>query len=373
MKSLAVNGYTAPEVLAVLRRLHGEAQWDFRYQLLTSTGTVIGDMATVRKGTINHDAQAVIKRTGTFNIVEDGTINYLSNRIKPWVRVRMPDGGWAEWPQGVFLLTSPTEGSDIASVISRDIDAYDMTIVLQDDAVGDRYFVGSGAKYTDAIIELLGNTLGIWTWSVTASTSTLPAAREWDPGTKKYDIIKDLTSAIGYNDIYFDSNGVAQVHPFVDPNDRTAEFDYSTDSTSITLPDANRTLDLFGIPNSWVFYVSNPDQPTLRVTRVNNSVDSPVSIINRGRTILAMRKIDAAPDLFVLGQIADQKVIEETLIYEKVKFQTGMLPIHEHLDMYSFDYTTMVPSGNYVETSWKLELKAGAAMSHVAQRAVQIL
>jgi hypothetical protein len=122
-----------------------------------------------------------------------------------------------------------------------------------------------------------------------------------------------------------------------------------------------------------VFYVSNPDQAALRVTRQNTSLLSPVSIPNRGRTITKMVPIDAAPDLFVLGQIADQKVLEATLIYEKVQFETGMMPIHEHLDMYSFDYTTMVPSGNYVEMSWKMNLKAGAEMTHVAQKAVQIL
>jgi len=375
MKSLAVNGYTAAAVLDQIRGVFGKREWAFRYQLLSKTGAILGDLTNVKEGSgsIRHDSEAVIKRTGKFTLVEDGSIDYYSNRVKPWIRIKMPDGGWAEWPLGVFLLTTPTKGIDVASVIARDVDAYDMTIVLQDDTVTDRYFVGSGAKYTDAIIELLSNTSGIWTWNVTPSLATLPAAKEWDPGTLKYDIIKDLINSISYNDIWFDGNGVAQVTPYVDPNDRTAEFDYSTDATSVMLPDAEQTLDLFGRANSWVFFVSNPDQTPLRVTRVNASVDSPTSTVNRGRTITKMVQVDAAPDLFVLGQIADQKVLEETLVFETVKFRTGLMPMHENIDMYTFDYTTLAPSGKYFEVSWDMQLNAGTTMNHVARRAVQIL
>lgn len=373
MKPLAVNGYTAQDVLNALRREHGSAQWSFRYQLLDKDGVVQGDLTNVTSGSLTHDTSAVIKTTARFNIIEDNSIDYLSDRIKPWIRLRMPDGGWAEWAQGVFLLVTPKRISDLASVISRQIAAYDMTMVLDEDTVSDRYFVGQGARYTDAVVELLDNTLGIWTWNVTPSALTLPAAKEWDPGTSKYNIIKWLTDAINYNPIWFNGDGVAQVLPYVNPNDRTAEFDYSTDANSVTLPDASQTLDLFKRPNRWVFYVSNPDQATLRVERLNNSLNSATSIPNRGRTITSMVKIDTAPDLFVLGQIADQKVQESAMVDEVIDFSTGIMPIHENLDMYSFDYTTMVPAGNYVEQTWSLDLRPDAAMRHTAKRVVEIL
>jgi hypothetical protein len=373
MKNLAIGGYAEADVLAVLRGKYGRRELKFRYELLSSAGTVKKTLGNVEAGSIRHDSEAQIKRTARFDIVEDGSIIYLSDRIKPYIQFRMLDGIWLEWPLGVFLLTTPKVQADISGVVRRGIEAYDPTIVLVEDTVSNRYYVGQNALYTDAIIELLSNTLGIWTWNVTASTARLPTAKEWDPGTSKYDIISDLTNAIGYNSIWFDGSGVAQVKPWINPNDRTVEFQYLTDDVSVTLPDASQTLDLFGRPNRWVFYVSNPDRPALRVERTNNNPASPTSIVSRGRTITAMVPVDDAVDLFVLGQIADQRVLGSTMVYDEVEFSTGLMPHHENLDLYTIGYDDLTVSGNYVEVTWEMPLEQGGAMTHKARKVVQII
>ena len=370
MKSLAVGAYGEPAVLAALRGITGKRHVAFRYERLNNAGVSQGTMTNILGGRVKHNSEAEIKRTGQLKVREDGSINYLADRVKVYMRLRMPDGVWVEWPQGVFLLTTPAQDVDVSGVITRDIDVYDPTIVLKDDKVANRYYVAAGAKYTDAIIELLTGTSGIWSWNVTASLATLPVAKEWDPGTEKYIIISDLTKALNYNSIWFDGAGVAQVTPYVDPEDRTAEFDYSTDATSVILPDAKQTLDLFGQPNSWVFYVSNPDRAALRVTRTNAAVTSPTSTVSRGRTITAMVPIDDAVDLFVLGQIADQKIIEASMKYEEIKFNSALMPMHENLDMYTFLYNGLVTVGKYAEYSWEMTLDSGAVMKHVARKSV---
>ena len=373
MLALNIGGYTTAQVLAALRGTLGKRQIDFRFELLDKNGTIKKTLTNVTGGGIKHDAEAEIKRSGQLTIREDGSIIYLSDRIKVWFRLRMPDGVWIEWPKGVFLLTTPVQGIDSSSVITRAIDVYDSTIVLKDDKVASRYYVAAGAKYTDAIVELLTGTAGIWSWNVTTSLAVLPVAKEWDPGTEKYVIISDLMKAINYNSIWFDGSGVAQVTPYVDPNDRTADFDYSTDGNSVTLPDAKQTLDLFGQPNSWVFYVSNPDRAALRVTRTNTSALSPTSTVSRGRTITAMVPIDDAVDAFVLGQIADQKLVEASMVYEEISFNSALMPHHTNLDIYTFAYTGLLTSGKYAEYSWEMPLAPGAVMTHVARKAVDLV
>ena len=377
MKSLTIAPYTSAQVLNAIRGVTGIRQWDFRFDLLSSTGTFIKTLTNVKRdgnNAVTHDSTAEIKRTATFSIVEDGTINYLSNRIKPYVRLRMDAANWVEWPMGVFLLTTPKKGADLAGVVTRDIECYDQTIVLQSDKLAARYFVGAAAKYTDAISELLLNATGLSGYSVTTNAATLPVAKEWDPGTTRYQIIKDLTDAIGYNSIWFNSSGVAQVTPWADPYGRASEFDYYTDSTSLILPGASQTLDLFGMPNSWVFFVSNPDRAALRVTRANTSATSPTSshVSQRNQIITEVVQVDDAVDLTVLGAIADQYVLNETMVFEQIDFSTGLAPQHEHLDMYNFNHTDLTVSGKYVEIGWSMPLVVGGSMTHTAQKAIQL-
>lgn len=56
---------------------------------------------------------------------------------------------WVEWPQGVFLLSSPTRESDTASVVSRNIQGYDLAQVLQDDQVPDRFSTANLLRVDD--------------------------------------------------------------------------------------------------------------------------------------------------------------------------------------------------------------------------------
>ncbi len=372
MQSLAVNGYAAADVLYALRGVRGRREWAFRYELLSSTNAKVGDLTNVAAGAVEHSALAEIKRTAKFIVRDDGSINFMSQRIKPWARIKMWDGGYAEWPLGVFLLTTPTRKVDIAGVNSREIEAYDQTIVLQEDTVLDRYYIAGNALVTDSILELFQNTLGINAWNITASTYRLPVGIDWDPGTPKYTIINDLLALINYNSLWFDGSGVAQVAPYALPSVRASEFDYYTDDVSVILPDATETLDLYKQPNRWVLIVSEADRPPLRSVISNNNATSPTSIVNRGRTITSVTTDETAINQAVLDAKA-QKVREEaSMIFQEVEFETGLMPFHANLDIYNFLYEGMVTTGKFVEVEWGMDLEQGASMKHKIRRTVSV-
>lgn len=56
---------------------------------------------------------------------------------------------YVEWPQGVFLLSSPQRNSDEADVVTRDIQGYDLAQILVDDLVPDRFTTANLLRVND--------------------------------------------------------------------------------------------------------------------------------------------------------------------------------------------------------------------------------
>jgi hypothetical protein len=374
MKDLVgATDWTRDEVLRSLQGVDGEREWRFRYELLTATGIKIRDLDNVLGGSIANDFTAEIKRTAKFLILDDGSINYLSQRIRPWAGIMMPDGKFQEWPMGVFLLTSPKRSVDISGTVVRDVEAYDQTMVLMDDVVPGRYYVGPNVEYTAAVSELLANTMGVQGYSIVSSNTRTIAALEWEPGTPKAQIINDLLTAINYEGLWFDSNGTARAAPYVSPADRSAEFTYQTDDVSTILPDAEVDVDYYKVPNRWVLIVSSPDQPPLRAEIINNNPFSPTSTINRGRTVTRVITDATAPNQAVLNDIAERYRDEDGQLFETVAFKSGLMPIHENGDVIDFAYFDLNVAGRFLELAWSVELIQGAQMEHTLRRTISVL
>lgn len=368
MQSLAVNGYSAD---AVKKALHAANRViAFRYDLLDSTNTLKKSLTNVTAGHIENNALSQIKRIAKFTIVEDGSINFLSDRIKPCVRLKMPDGGWAEWPQGVFLLSSPVRKANASRKVIREVDAYDQLQVLTDDKVTDRYTVAAGTNYITAVQTLLTNA-GITAQNLTATTSVLPTALDWAPGTPKLTIINALLSAINYRSLWFNEAGQAIAQPYVSPSVRASDYTYIDDSQSVTFPEVEQGLDLFGVANKWVLVVTEPDQSVITSTYTNSNSASPTSTVNRGRTIVDFRT-DTAPDQVSLDAKVQRLAFEASQVYEQTNFETAIMPMHSENDVVTLTFSVLGISAKYSEVSWTYDLVAGARMKHQIRRVVDV-
>jgi hypothetical protein len=359
---------TAREVI-----LPGSRRFTFRHELLDSTNTVVGDLDTVTEATVSQDWLADIKRKLSLTMRDGGTlqVDWLSDRIRPWVRLHLPpyeDGDWVEWPQGVFLLSSPRRHTDEAGTVWRSVDGYDQLQALADDRVVDRYVVPSGTVYTTAVTTLLSG----YTAVVRVAASTLPVTREWAPGTSKLRIINDLLGEINYQSLSFDEAGNAVVQPYTAPSQRVEEWRFADDESSLTLPQVDQELDLFGVPNSWVLVVSNPDQSTLTATYTNTDPASPTSTVRRGRTITDFRTETDAADQAALDAKVARLAFEASQIYEHLSFSTGLMPICSGNDVYRIVHGPLAVNAAFCETSWSMPLKAGAAMTRKARRVVSV-
>lgn len=372
MLSLATGAYTEAQVKAALHS--GGRQLSFRYELLTAAGDHKAWLGGVKAGSIAYNALAQIKRTARFSIDESvgDSINWQSDRIRPHFRLLMSDGGWATWPLGEFLLSSPTRRSDSTSTaVLRAVEAYDQLVVLVDDKVTDRYTVAAGVNYIAQVKTLL-DSAGITRQNLAATTKVLPAARDWPPGTRKLDIINDLLTAINYRTLWFDERGLAVAEAYMAPSSAPIEYSYRDDDDSVTFPEVEETLDLFSVPNKWVLVVSQPDRPVLTASYTNSAASSPTSTVARGRTIVDFRDDVDAADQDALNAKVSRLAFEASQIYQSVELQTGVMPHHSDADVLDVQFGALQIAARYSEHSWEMDLRTGGRMSHRVRKVVTV-
>lgn len=396
MQSLARNGYTAEQVKAALHAPNRKLS--FKYELLDNTNKYKRDLTEFISASVSNNALAEIKRTARFYLKDDGTINFLSDRIKPYVRLWIPPGrvlsryylflqatqpsiyqtiqeapetgGWVDFPLGVFVLSTPPRKIDASGVVTREVEAYDQLQVLIDDKVTDRYTVTTGTNYITAIKAILDGA-GITNQNLTATSKTFPTDRDWGPGTTKLKIINELLDSINYKSLWFDEDGLAVAQPYVSPKDRASEYTYKDDDESVIFPDVEQNLDLFNIANKWVLVVSEPDRTPLTSTYTNTNANSPTSTVSRGRTIVDFRQVDAA-DQSTLDDKVQRIAFEASQVYEHVDFYTPIMPAHSNDDVFTLEFSNLGISAKYSEHAWSFDLKAGARMKHNIRRVVTI-
>lgn len=365
------NSHTADEITDALVGRTGARRFTFRYDLLTSANLLVGPLTNVLGGQVSMNWLADIKRTARFVIRDSGGIDYLSDRIQPWVRLHLPPWGasdWAEWPLGVFLLSTPSRSSDATDTVVREVQGYDGLQVFADDLVTDRYTVAAGAVVTAAVSTILGSI----DKNVTVSASTLPTAKEWPPGTAKLKIVNELLGTVNYESLSFDENGTAVVQPYVAPSIRTEEWTFADDSESIMLPDVDQTLDLFSVPNRWTLVVSDPDRSALTSTYTNTDPSSPTSTVRRQRTIVDFRTEQDAVDQAALDAKAARLAFEASQIYESIEFSTGLFPLTGGNDVYRLTYGALAVNAKYSEQTWEMDLASGSVMRRRARRVVSV-
>jgi hypothetical protein len=368
MKAVAQGIYSAEQVEAALR---GHRTIDFRYERYDKTNVLIGEFPSVLGGSVSHSALSDIKRTGKIEVSMDSSVDYLNDRIMPYVRLRMPDGGWVEWPQGLFLLSTPTKTSSTTAEQHRSIDLYDQTQILLDDKLPDRLAIAAGTTVTTAVTGQL-TAAGVTRQNVSASAATLPADRDWDPGTPRLQVINDLLEAINYSGVWFDSQGYAICLPYQSPDLVAPGWDYLDDDRSVSLAEAESALDLFGVPNKWVLVVSEPDQTTITSIYTNTNPASPTSTVNRGRTIVDYQTDSQAVDQATLDAQVARVAYEASQVYESFTLNTGIIPLHEHLDVVNLRFQSLGATGKFQETDWEFDFSVGSTMKHTLRRLVSV-
>ena len=393
MLPLARDGFSAEQVQATLHS--GVVDMQFRYELLDEDENFKKNLTTITDAEVSVKSLATIKRTARFTMMEDDDVDFLRDRIAPYVRVRIPptkvlaniysflnpyqttvegkvrenEGGWVEFPMGIFLLSAPTRTDD--TVVMRDVQGYDGLLILQDDKFIDRYSIPAGTTYYDAIKAIL-NDAGITKINLEYTDKVLNDDKEFEPGTEKLTAINSLLAAINYDGLKVDVYGYYTSSLYQTPNQRAVEYTYRDDDLSVTMQGVEEEFPIGDVPNQFVAVRSNAEDEPLYSTYINNNPDSPVSTVNRGRVITRREEVQDIADQEALDGYVQRIAHEATKLYGKVKFKTGLMPMHDTDDCIQFEYSALGITEKYTETSWTMKLEAGAEMEHEIRRIVQI-
>ena len=284
-------------------------------------------------------------------------------------------GEWLEYSLGIFLLSSP-EKVEEGQEIYRDIEAYDGTIILDEDKFTDRYTIPAGTRYDLAVIEILEGA-GIKKYNIESSDKTLANDLEYEPGASKIEVINELLESINYTTLWVDEWGYFTSSRYIPPSERAPDYEYIDDELSVTENGISEELDLYSVPNKWLVTYENvdgeeEDKVFLQSVYTNDSWDSPTSTVNRGRVIVDYRNVTEIADQESLDAYTKRIATEASQIYGKIKFTTANMPLHSYMDIIRIRNNTLAIDEQFTETAWTIPLEAGGKMSHEGRRVVNI-
>lgn len=297
-------------------------------------------------------------------------VDWLNDRIQPFVEFRMPDGGWASFSMGIFILSTPTK-KDQYGYTNREVEAYDGLVILEQDRFTARTTFSAGQSYR-TVVESILRGAGIKKMNLNFPSKTLSTTKEYPVGETKLSVVNELLNEAGMDSLWVDAFGYYNSDPYSSPADKSEEFSYLDDELSIIIEGIEEELDLFEVYNSWVVTVSNPESEPLVARKENTNPQSPTSITNRGRKIVDFRQVDDIADQAALNAYVERIAFEASQVYGRIKFETPIMPFHEYYDIIRLRYTDLEIDGKFAETNWTIPLEAGGKMSHEVRKVVQV-
>lgn len=408
METLARAGYTEQQVKDMLHGRNGSRVVKFRYDLLDNNERKKGELNRVRSGEVSMNAFNTIKRTAKFTLEEEYVdtrtyytwenvgdslwndlgasyyrelwsiekssalkVDWLSDRVQPFVMFQMLDGGWIEFPLGIFLLSSPTKKDENGEIV-REVEAYDGLIVLDQDKFTNRMHFPAGMRYADAVRQIL-ESAGISKINIQIPEGVfLQNDKEYATGDSKLEAVNDLLGNVNNTPLWVDASGYYRSSPYERPDEKTAGYTYSDQELSIIVEGIEQELDLFNIANSWVVTVSNPEREPMTARKDNINPDSPTSIPSRDRRIVDFRELNDIASEEALTSYVERIASEASQVYGKITFSTPIMPFHEYYDAIILEYAPLNINSKFAESSWTIPLQVGAKMTHEVRKVVSI-
>jgi len=362
MYSLAQNGYTWDEVLALLKTSRTVT---YGFDILDKNDVAIGEVHSPDCKIFNN-IDATIQRSCSLTIIEDKEIDFASERLRPYMKLKT-ETGMLVYPLGVFLMSSPQRQAQ-GGAVKRTVECYDKMQILNDDRFDTRYTVPAGTSYTAAVANIVLSA-GINMVNIAPSQLETVTALEFPIGTSKLAACNELLAAINYYPLYADSYGVVRSKVYELPDGRSIDAFYATDKASIIQPGAQEELDIFGAPNKIVRYLENAERQFMISSVTNDDPNSKLSTVSRGRVITDIASVsDIANQGSLDAYVA--RVMAESKVYQKIVFETLNLPNHEYNDCLYIEDKELDIAGKYTEISWEMDLWTGGRMKHQCRKAV---
>lgn len=343
---------------------NGRHELRFSFEVLRN-GIRVRELRAARTGDIYCDASAEIKRSVSCRLYLGDDVDLLRDEL----RVSLILDG-VKTPLGIFTVTTMPRSVGSDGVTVYRCEGYDRGYRVQRTRVERRSdgYIAAGTKYTDAVQSFLLRA-GIKTVLIPDSPLTLRADREdWDVGESFLTIVNTLLGEINYNSLWFDANGVARSEPYTAPTERGVRFTYRSGKDAVVRAHS-AAEDYFSAYNVFTVGVSDLGTEPIYVTAVNDSEDSRISTVYRGRIAAPVVMLEGSPSEEEVQKYAQNLVLKSRISTETASIQTAAEAGHEVGDAISLFLPEI--SGKFEETGWTLPLDGGL-MTHKLRRAIYV-
>ncbi|MGO4935851.1 hypothetical protein ACTQ40_09770 [Collinsella sp. Sow4_D11] len=341
------------------------AAW--RVDLLTNKDVYRRQLDGVTGGSLDFNAFRAVAGGGTLTLeVPSGRdflqgVDWLADRVAI-TYVAEVHGQRFEVPWGVFLASGEVDEREHPDGVSVTVPLVDKTAILQDDGIRDHYALPVNWPVVGAVEALIVNG-GQRRYALTPSSERTRTAVSWPAGTPRLTIINDLLAAIGYTPLRADAEGVYRSEPYIDPDQRTVQWDFRGGAYSVTAPEWSESLSASGIPNRYVVTTQESEgvQPLVGVAE-NNNPASAYSYARRGRWITQVEDGADATSQAVVDDLARRKLRDSSRPAVRLPVEHLVLPL-------TLGDAVLSPTGHHmVVVEQAIKLEPMAMMSSTLRR-----
>ena len=348
--------------------------WKFEKLSLSGSEYIHNGWITeyIKEASITIDFDRNIIGSSRFQIDDDLSIDYLSDRIKVYYSL----GGY-DFPLGVYIPINPQQHF-LNTDIERNVQAYDLLKALEDDKITTSFSLDEGDVITDEIETILDG-VGSWVkYNIEASTETLADDKSYEIGTSKLFIINSLLNMINYYPLWVSGNGVFRAVPWSATKNVTWTF--LDDSESLYEADVLRDIDYSEAYNK-VLIIANQLSSSANLYKAWTMEDEeienhPFSYTNIGRYVTKVFYSEASSqsyvDLRARREIRKMLELNETIDYPHAFItsrETDGLPYQG--DHYKFKNTELGIYETYKIIRFDWNLKIGQSVKTKIRRVTQ--
>ena len=299
---------------------------------------------------------------GTIKLHLSRELQWSSQVLHPYLILDDTLGNTHRWEYGAFTLDTPVR--KLFEVPQEFVvKGFDLLDWLRS-PIGSSYKVAAGTGYIAAVESILSSLGHIYGIDQASASAQLAIDRVWpiDSNNTWLKVVNTLLGAISYRSLYVDRSGIFRSEPRIVESELPSMWTYDTSiDHTIVAEDVAYTIDLYNVPNRWVFVNYDPESTTQPsegngLYTVVNQSDGPASIDSRGgRTKTKIYKLEDVRNQSSLVSRGNRIVEDTKFPLNRIDMSIGINPLHWHWDAATLNMPRLgIASIKFTIHSWKV-------------------
>lgn len=365
MIDLSMHGYSHEKVLDLVQSSRGLRNMQYRVDILAD-GVKVGEL-NYQSCTIECSGLGEVKYLARITCEKMG-YDYRTVTLQP-VMFLEHGGHLFEFPFPPLMPVTVAERIEEGRTL-QDIEAYDETVRIQENSIGEVLYIPKGSVYTAAIDDILRKA-GFAKINIESSGLFMDTDREdWEESDYVLTIVNELLDEIGYLSLAVDRDGVLYSKKYEEPDVGRARIHYATGKNSVIHFSKQVENDGYKRPNRFIGIVFSDDMDEpWRYEYTNTDPAYPASVENLGYVITEVIKYNNIASYETLRDNVHRRASEAAASYEYATLSTAIMPHHGVREILTVQSEGV--NGVYEEIGWRIDrFQPGGLMTHNLRKVI---